>query len=596
MKSENRVFVKSMRGKALMPTSNRKARILLKQGKAKIVCYNPFTIQLNYPTGETTQPIKLGIEPNYNDVGIAVVSQEKVLHKSEIHFLPGMRTNLKSKSALRKARRGRKTRYRKHRCSNRASRFQTMTPSSRNKLRHYIKWINKFKALLPNCTVYIVCADPLEQTTPESNESITPINRKPFRNVRIHVFERDGTSFPTTAVDTKVPSTLLVKTALAGKQATLTTGTGIDITSNTIKNTGVTAVGVSAANGSISVTTNGTTADVAVHGLNNAAYKDVDTTINTSSPSDKLPTSAAVQTAINSAINTLPEPMVFKGTVSGTYPATPSVGDTYKATANSNSGVTPAYKAGDTVIYSEPSTGTFEWVVIPSGDEPSGTVTGITGADGVITTNDTTGSSTISTSGTVKLSLVSTHTTTINAGAATSTANRSYPLAIDGNSKLAVNVPWENTTYANGSGITIGSGNAINHSNSVTASGDTVAALKVKYDAQGHITGSAALAASDIGLGNVGNFKAVSTSASQGLTPTEQQDARNNINIASSATTIKSATTNNTVVNGFSTSSVSGKNLYTYDSVNERLTFNFLSYSTGDAVGTTDVSVYAVNT
>lgn len=192
MKSENRVFVKSMRGKALMPTSNRKARILLKQGKAKIVCYNPFTIQLKYPTGETTQPIELGIEPNYNDVGIAVVSQEKVLHKSEIHFLPGMRTNLKSKSALRKARRGRKTRYRKHRCSNRANRWQDMTPSSRNKLRHYIKWINKFKALLPNCTVCIVCADPLEQTTSESNDSTTRTNRKPFRNIRMRVFERDG--------------------------------------------------------------------------------------------------------------------------------------------------------------------------------------------------------------------------------------------------------------------------------------------------------------------------------------------------------------------------------------------------------------------
>lgn len=162
---------------------------------------------------------------------------------------------------------------------------------------------------------------------------------------------------------------------------------------------------------------------------------------------------------------------------------------------------------------------------------------------------------------------------------------------------VGTNVPvdavFTDTTYTNGSGITIGNGNAINHSNSVSEQ-TTVSALKVSYDAQGHITGSSALAASDIGLGNVGNFLAVSTVANQGLTPTEQQNARNNINIASNTTTIKSATTNNTVVNGFSTSSVSGKDLYTYDSTNERLTFNFLSYSTGDAIGTTDVSVYAV--
>ena len=35
-----------------MPCSPRKARILLKQQKAKIVDYEPFTIQLCYATGE----------------------------------------------------------------------------------------------------------------------------------------------------------------------------------------------------------------------------------------------------------------------------------------------------------------------------------------------------------------------------------------------------------------------------------------------------------------------------------------------------------------------------------------------------------------
>lgn len=100
--------------------------------------------------------------------------------------------------------------------------------------------------------------------------------------------------------------------------------------------------------------------------------------------------------------------------------------------------------------------------------------------------------------------------------------------------------------------------------------------------------------ASDVGLGNVGNFLAVSTAANQGLDTTKQQNARNNINIASSATTVKSATTNNTVVTGMSTSSASGKNFYTYSAANERLTINFQSYTTGSAIGTTDVSVYAV--
>lgn len=364
-------------------------------------------------------------------------------------------------------------------------------------------------------------------------------------NVKLNL--KSNTAFTATAPDPVEIENKIYPVALdaSGHPAvsvpgtTYTEGDGIDITNNVITNAGVTAVAPSdsstGTDGTISVTTNGTTAEVAVKGLKNAAYKDVDTTIDTANPSTNLPTSAAVNTAITNAVNALPEPMVFKGTVNGTYPATPSVGDTYKATANSTTGVTPAYKMGDTVIYSEPSAGAFEWVVIPSGDEPSGTVTGITGSDGIVTLDSTTSSSTISTSGTAKLALVTNHTTTVNAGNATSTANRSYPVAIDGNSKLAVNVPWENTTYANGSGITIGTGNAINHSNSVTASGDTAAALKVKYDAQGHITGSAALSASDIGLGSTG-------AAVTGVSTTATSTATGYIGISSYNSTTKTLT------------------------------------------------------
>ena len=41
---------------------------------------------------------------------------------------------------------------------------------------------------------------------------------------------------------------------------------------------------------------------------------------------------------------------------------------------------------------------------------------------------------------------------------------------------------------------------------------------------------------SQVGLGNVGNFKAVSTAASQGLDSTEQSNARTNIGLGSLAT------------------------------------------------------------
>lgn len=60
--------------------------------------------------------------------------------------------------------------------------------------------------------------------------------------------------------------------ALNAKQDELTEGTGIDITNNTISNSGVRSVATGSTNGTISVNTNGTSADVAVRGLGSAAF------------------------------------------------------------------------------------------------------------------------------------------------------------------------------------------------------------------------------------------------------------------------------------------------------------------------------------
>ena len=102
----------------------------------------------------------------------------------------------------------------------------------------------------------------------------------------------------------------------------------------------------------------------------------VDTTVTKNS--SNLVTSGAVWTAIDN----LPEPMVFKGSVgdSGTTTwanlptaAAANEGHTYKViTAHTADTKCPAAKVGDTII----SNGSA-WIVIPSGDEPSGTVTSV---------------------------------------------------------------------------------------------------------------------------------------------------------------------------------------------------------------------------
>lgn len=56
------VYVISKDGKPLMPCSNVIARLLLKQGKAKVKKRQPFTIKLTYETTAYTQELTLGVD------------------------------------------------------------------------------------------------------------------------------------------------------------------------------------------------------------------------------------------------------------------------------------------------------------------------------------------------------------------------------------------------------------------------------------------------------------------------------------------------------------------------------------------------------
>lgn len=94
---------------------------------------------------------------------------------------------------------------------------------------------------------------------------------------------------------------------------------------------------------------------------------------------------AATKKYVDTAISGLPSPMVFKGTVGtgGTieWSALPTAastneGYTYKVITQHTSA--PICEVGDTIV----SDGT-SWIVIPSGDEPSGTVTNVATGSGL---------------------------------------------------------------------------------------------------------------------------------------------------------------------------------------------------------------------
>lgn len=133
--------------------------------------------------------------------------------------------------------------------------------------------------------------------------------------------------------------------------------------------------------------------------------------------STKIATTAYVTTAIANLSDSLPEPMIFKGSVGtgGTITSLPTAttdneGWTYKVITALSS---PAAKVGDTVISNGSS-----WIVIPSGDEPSGTVTsvGISNGGGLSVSG-----SPITSSGTITISHADT-----SSQASSSNSGRTY--------------------------------------------------------------------------------------------------------------------------------------------------------------------------
>lgn len=131
-----RVFVKNMRGQPLMPCKPAKARKLLKAGKAKIIGYKPFTIQLTIATGEATQDVDIGVDTGSKHIGICVRSEDKILAKGEIILRQDVKSLLDTRRTMRKNRRGRKTRYRQSRFLNRKKPESWLPPSIQSKVNY----------------------------------------------------------------------------------------------------------------------------------------------------------------------------------------------------------------------------------------------------------------------------------------------------------------------------------------------------------------------------------------------------------------------------------------------------------------------------
>ena len=171
-----KVYVIGLNGIGLMPTTPRKARKLLEAERAAVCRKHPFTIRLLYKTGCNTQPVSLGIDTGESHIGFAVVSQGRVLEKSDLQLRSSMekRKLMERRKEYRRGRRYRKERYRHPKFRFHTQRTYSATPDRKgrhwkkvpntiasprekgwlppsiaSKIQHHIFWIWKYLEALP---------------------------------------------------------------------------------------------------------------------------------------------------------------------------------------------------------------------------------------------------------------------------------------------------------------------------------------------------------------------------------------------------------------------------------------------------------------
>lgn len=193
------VYVISQDGKPLMPTTPRKARLLLKSGRAKCIRRTPFTIKLLYETTTYTQPIALGVDTGSSKIGSAAIKENgDVVYISEVEIRNDIADRMKQRSKYRRNRRNRKTRYRHARWLNRKNSIKAgrFSPTMISKLHSHEKEIAFVKSLLPITIIILETAtfDPHALKNPDVLQNRWLYQRGTnygFANTKAYVLDRD---------------------------------------------------------------------------------------------------------------------------------------------------------------------------------------------------------------------------------------------------------------------------------------------------------------------------------------------------------------------------------------------------------------------
>src|SRR5690349_5787533 len=95
------VYVLNGHGQPSMPCQPRKARLLLRSGKAKVVRMAPFTIQLLYGSSGYKQEVSLGVDAGTQHIGVCATAKKDVLFEAEVKLRTDIQELLATRAQFR---------------------------------------------------------------------------------------------------------------------------------------------------------------------------------------------------------------------------------------------------------------------------------------------------------------------------------------------------------------------------------------------------------------------------------------------------------------------------------------------------------------
>ncbi|WP_294106862.1 RNA-guided endonuclease IscB, partial [Thiolapillus sp.] len=145
-----RVFVLDSQKRPLMPCHPARARQLLDRGKAAVFRRVPFTLILKGRTGGDVQPVEARVDPGSKTTGLALVARfprgDQVVWAANLgHRGQAITAALDKRRAIRRGRRGRKTRYRAPRFLNRTRPAGWLPPSLQSRVDNVQAWARRLQ-------------------------------------------------------------------------------------------------------------------------------------------------------------------------------------------------------------------------------------------------------------------------------------------------------------------------------------------------------------------------------------------------------------------------------------------------------------------